>query len=128
MISKPLAIMLGLGLGVSAGAAAYAQTQKCDAVVTMKSFTPHKEFEKTWNIEFAVTVSGCRASRGMFEYVVDLEAHEGVTQRTASGDFDTAGSETTVVKVAYEAPGGTELKAVRNISVKTCTCVTRPGR
>ncbi|MBK5255938.1 MAG: hypothetical protein JJE39_07890 [Vicinamibacteria bacterium] len=128
MRSRQLTILFGLGLGVGSWTAVNAETPRCNAVVTKRSVTPSQNAEKTWNIEFNVTVSGCSTTHGTFEYVVDLEANEGMRSRTVTGEFETNKSETAVVKIAYEAPSGMDLKNVRDISVKTCACGSGGGR
>jgi len=120
---KAIQGILGLGLCVLGVSFASAQAAKCSAVVTKVSVAPNKDHEKTWDIQFNAMVDGCEMSGGTFEYVVELESRSRTELQTVSETFNVEKAGNTRFTVSFHAPPGKELKEVRGVSVKSCTCI-----
>lgn len=120
---KALQGFLGLGLCLLGISFASAQVAKCSAVITKVSIAPAKDHEKTWDIQFNASVDGCEMSGGTFEYVAELNAGVRTELLTVAETFNVEKSGNTRFTVSFHAPPGKELKEVRGVSVKSCTCI-----
>jgi hypothetical protein len=114
---------LGLGLCLLGISYANAQAAKCSAVITKVSVTPNQSHEKTWDIQFNAAVKGCEMSGGTFEYVAEVQSSARTELQTVQETFNVEKSGNTRFTVAFHAPPGKELKEVRGVSVKSCTCI-----
>ena len=112
-----------VGLCVLGISFAEAQAAKCSATVTKVAVTPNKDHEKTWNIEFNVSVTGCEKSGGAFEYVAEVAGPHRTELRTVAETFNAEKSGNTRFTTTFHAPPGQELVDVKGISVKSCTCI-----
>lgn len=119
---KTARTVVGLGLGLLALVAADAVAQQCRARVEKKSVTASKTFERGWDINFEVTVDGCAAAQGTFEYDVEFEVEGKRKQATVEAPFATQTPGLNTLTVEYRAPAGSDLKDVRSVRVKTCEC------
>ncbi len=120
---KAMKGLLGLGLCLLGISYANAQAAKCSAVITKVSFAPNKDHEKTWDVQFNASVNGCEMSGGTFEYVVELQSTARTELQTVQETFNVEKSGNTRFTVSFHAPPGKELKEVRGVSVKSCTCI-----
>lgn len=120
---KAMKGLLGLGLCLLGISYANAQAAKCSAVITKVSFAPNKDHEKTWDVQFNASVNGCEMSGGTFEYVVELQSTARTELQTVQETFNVEKSGNTRFTVSFHAPPGKELKEIRGVSVKSCTCV-----
>lgn len=120
---KAMKGLLGLGLCLLGISYANAQAAKCSAVITKVSFAPNKDHEKTWDVQFNASVNGCETSGGTFEYVAELQSTARTELQTVQETFNVEKSGNTRFTVSFHAPPGKELKEIRGVSVKSCTCV-----
>jgi len=120
---KAMKGLLGLGLCLLGISYANAQAAKCSAVITKVSFAPNKDHEKTWDVQFNASVNGCEMSGGTFEYVAELESTARTELQTVQETFNVEKSGNTRFTVSFHAPPGKELKEIRGVSVKSCTCI-----
>lgn len=120
---KAIQGFVGIGLGLILIASADAQAQ-CKAVVTKQSVKASERAERSWDIQFAVSVSGCAASSGTFEYVVELEEKGKTEFATVSETFETEKAGVSTITVTFDGPAFKDLKEVRGVKVKTCTCAS----
>ena len=119
---KAIQGVLGLGLCLLGVSYASAQAAKCNATITKASIAPNKNHEKTWDILFNVSVSGCETSGGTFEYVADLDNRGRSELQTVAETFNVEKPGSSQVLVTFHAPSGKSLKDVVGVSVKSCTC------
>lgn len=120
---KAIQGFLGLGLCLIGISFANAQAAKCNAVITKVSITPDQNQEKTWDVQFNAAVDGCGMSGGAFEFVVELESRGRTELQTVAETFNVEKAGNTRFTVSFQAPPGKELKEVRGVSVKSCTCI-----
>lgn len=120
---KAMKGLLGLGLCLLGISYANAQAAKCSAVITKVSFAPNKDHEKTWDVQFNASVNGCEMSGGTFEYVAEVQSTARTELQTVQETFNVEKSGNTRFTVSFHAPPGKELKEVRGVSVKSCTCI-----
>ncbi len=120
---KAMKGLLGLGLCLLGISYANAQAAKCSAVITKVSFAPNKDHEKTWDVQFNASVNGCEMSGGTFEYVAEVQSTARTELQTVQETFNVEKSGNTRFTVSFHAPPGKELKEIRGVSVKSCTCV-----
>lgn len=114
--------LVGVGLGLLSLVGAEAQNATCSAVVTKKSVHASTKRERAWDIQFDVNVNGCASSSGTFDYVVDLAEKGTVESRTATAGFRVEKAGLNTITVTYAGPAFKDLKDVREIKVKTCSC------
>lgn len=119
---KAAKTVIGLGLGLLVLVATEAVAQQCRARLEKKTVTASKTFERGWDITFDVTVDGCAAAQGTFEYDVELEVEGKRKQATVEAPFATQTPGLNTLTVEYRAPAGGDLKDVRSVRLKTCEC------
>jgi len=120
---KATQAFFAVGLCVLGISFAEAQAAKCSATVTKVAVTPSKDHEKTWNVVFDVSVSGCEKCGGAFEYLAEIEGPGRAELQTVSETFNAEKSGTTRFTTTFHAPPSRELKGVKGISVKSCNCI-----
>jgi hypothetical protein len=118
---KALQGIAAFGLCLATAAIAGAAGGTCDAAVTKKSMKASTRMERGWEIQFDVTVNACAAS-GTFDYVVDLAEKGKVESRTVTANFLTEKPGTSTITVKYGAPAFKDLKEIRDVKARTCTC------
>lgn len=119
---KATKTIVGLGLVLLTVAAADAFAQQCQARIAKRSIAASSTAERVWNIEFEVSVDGCARSEGTFEFDVQLEVEGRTETATVSEDFKAESAGLSRFTVEYGGPTGRNLRDVRAIRVKTCSC------
>jgi hypothetical protein len=111
---------------IVASPAAEAQTGTCRATVTARPATESQVKEKTWDIIFDVAAPSCDASRGTFEYSVNVTTSGRPERIVQTEEFTTADGKRTAVKVSFHARPGQEVVDVTGVTVRECSC--QPNR
>ena len=120
---KASRVFVGVLAGLLAGLPLAEAQSQCNAVVTKDSINPNQQREKRWDIQFNVAVSGCAASHGKFEYVVELDVASGPPRsKKEIAPFDIEPGGSTKVMVTYEAAPGTAVRNVTGMKVTECIC------
>lgn len=112
-------VLAGLLIGLPMAEA----QERCSAIITKDSISPTPDVEKSWDIQFSIAGSGCAASRGKFEYVVELNVSGGRTEvKKETADFSLEAGASKKIVLSYEAAPGKDVKNVTGIRVTECVC------
>lgn len=120
---KPVSFAVIVLAALIAAPVAEAQTGSCRASITARPATENKIKEKTWDLIFDIAVPACDASRGTFEYSVNLSTRGRIERVQQVESFETADGKRTAKKFSYHAAPGQEVIDVTGINVRECTCV-----